>query len=83
MPDVNYYLERQGAVNIFEVMKGNNRSLLTNDVLPKHNFNFTSCLDKINKFKVYFVRDLSKAGRSFVYKRNISKSVRLEMLNSY
>jgi hypothetical protein len=83
LPDKNYYKENQGDINIFEFMRGDTSSILTNDVLLKYHFNFTSSLDKLTKYKIHIYRELSRIGRSLVFRHNISKSVRLDVLNSY
>ena len=78
----SYYSEKQGEINIFELMNGNTRKLLTKDILPEHYFSFNSNMDKLSKFKFPFQRDLSKQARCFSVLHNIAKSVRLDALNS-
>jgi hypothetical protein len=82
LSDKNYYVNNQGPINIFEFMHGNHRSILSRDILTKFYFNFTSCLDKLQRFKIQIYRELSLIGRTLVFKTNIPKSVRLDVLNS-
>lgn len=82
MPDTNYYAERQGPINIFEFMRGNLPSIISKDILKKYFFNFTSCLEKMQRYKVPIYREISQLARNLVLNSNISKSVRLDVLNS-
>lgn len=82
MSDSNYYAQHQGPINIFEFMRGNLRSIISKNILKDYYFNFTSCPEKMQRYKVHIYRELSQLARNFVLKTNISKSVRLDVLNS-
>jgi hypothetical protein len=82
MPDTNYYAQHQGAINIFEFMHGNHRSILSKQLLKKYYFNFTSCVEKMQRYKVHIYRELSQLARTLITNTNIAKSVRLDVLSS-
>ena len=63
-------------------MKGDLTSIVTSDILIKNRFNFTSCVEKLEKINFPIFRDLSKLGRDLIRNHAVPHSVRLDLLNS-
>lgn len=82
MPDSNYYNATQKDIDIFKFLKKNGGKYITKELLNKYYFSHNSFVDKMNRYKIPIMREISKQSRNFVMNVTMPKSMRLELLNS-
>lgn len=82
MSDTNFYHLNQKDIDIFKFLKKNSGKYITKELLNKYYFSHTSFVDKLNRFKIPIMREISKQSRDFTLNISMPKSVRLELLSS-